>query len=270
MLALEGPDKQPRYKRYPVFLENANFETQLTEMIKGQKQRDVNNQLAQFEAIRFLQYLANQMERDRPLMESRLKSWVDDLIYQHPNYTEHSVEQFKAHLVEYIKKNKDKDSSNDFTLFQGSFPLVLASTKLKEIFNQVLNDSQNKKNYATKLTDIVNALYLSICSNIIVGGYILVQHSNNCSSELKISLADVLKAPEGINTEDTYWSLNLLKDYLKINTHAVLECGFFGGRSNFESNLSNLRDHYKKQFEAEAEAAAEAKKKQQATTSASM
>lgn len=219
----------PRYLTYPHFEKDKNFISYLQDIInehtlKGKKI------LKQFQAVRFLHSLVQQLDSDLNQIESAMKTLILFLKSKQPNLKEldsHTIESGVHECVESVN---------------------LQEKVCNLLYIPLIKDNLNHMDYEEFASKML-ACHLSRASYILYGGYLLLLQSKLVNENLKFCFDKSLGIDihSGMSIGDMKDCLGFFIDHLEGNQTRALNCEFFDGYSKMESLLLSFEKELKSQ-----------------------
>ncbi len=218
-----------RYLNYPHFATDKNFEPYLNEIIQEHSSRG-SDVIKQFKAISFIQSLARQVESSVVQNEEALTSWCSKLAKKHDDYSTLTVELIEQHLRENMEPGITREN-------------ILDLLDTPEIKNKILSLDHPQLLCALKKCNA------DLASHIMTGGYALLLQTKQINDKLAFYMEKALGlhqphsadevAPVFADT-DMLSGIAFLKQFLTNNPGTVLDCEFFGDRSQANTFIAQV------------------------------
>lgn len=229
--------KIPRYKKYPHFEKDVNFETYLQDIINVHKKRGIPV-LNQYKAINFIQSLAAKVDAECQLIDEELIKWSKVLEKEHVDFNLLTQKEIEKHIIANIKP--ESLGKKIINLMQ--IPFI--SENLVNLDHGSFLDSMKKCQADT-------ATYT------IFGGYALLLQSQGIE-QLKFCIyeaLDIIEDPNELTDKDMLVGINrFLKPFLTNNPDIELDCEFFGGRDKLDTHVKQTLETVAKKVQSEEKA----------------
>ena len=223
-MLLKDENQIPRFKKYPHFEQDPNFQFYLQNIIDEYKQVGLPI-LNQFKAINFVTSLAVKLNNEQREIEKALHAWSSILVKDHQDFSLLNREQIESHINAYVNPEPLRDKILDLfntdyiqkrlaSFAHGSFLLAMKSC------------------YATK------------ASYILTGGYALLLQTDAkppLSDKLTFCMNQALHIvdkPEEFDDTEKLRSIRYLKEYIEQNPDVELDCEFFAGKEPMNTQIS--------------------------------
>ena len=184
MLGVEGKS-ECRYLSYPHLKKDKNFKKHLEEMIAEHKKKALPL-LTQFNAIKFLVSLVENMENIHIKFQKCLDNWSLHLKNSHSDFSQLSFEEIILHLTVY--KEHAFDDTERQTLVE-----ILECMYTPYIMNKLDTKDKLASLNHNSFYEAISECYLLKEAYIVVGGYVLLLNSDQIDSNLRTELHKVLQ-----------------------------------------------------------------------------
>ncbi|MFS9440307.1 lpg1751 family Dot/Icm T4SS effector [Legionella pneumophila] len=210
--------KMPRYKSYPHFAADKNFETYLQEIIDEHKRRNPIV-LNQFKAINFIQSLVKQIEEEQ-----------------------HQIEEALTHLGKLLPKTCSDFKTISLELMEEQIKAQIESNVLQEKIIDLLYTGHIQENFSTMdCGSFIEAM--KNCNNSLaryraLGGYCLLLQNEGVKEQLRFCIHQALGVeinPNELTDKDMLDAIRLLKTYFEANPKVELNFDFFGGKGSMNT-----------------------------------
>ncbi|KTD78421.1 hypothetical protein [Legionella waltersii] len=219
MLATGGKET-PKYKSYPHFAQDRNFEEYLQDIIDEHKKKG-GDLLKEFQAIGFIESLALYLDEEQRRVVDDINKWSVLLKKEHPDFSKLN----QSLLLESLKKNVANSQS------QYDIANLLSTAQIQINFENFDH---------TTFVETMQALQISLASHRLLGGYCLLLQSKFVSKGLKGCIYQVLGIEENIKEltdKDILRSIKLLKQYIEFKPSLKINTEFFGGFDKFKTKV---------------------------------
>lgn len=213
MVVDKDEEKKPRYKTYPHFAADRNFETYLQDIIDEHKKRN-SSVLNQFKAIGFMQSLLKKMEQEHRQIKEALDSLSKLLQRNFSDFKTLNIELLEEQIKAHIKSEDLQENIVD----------LLYTRHIKSKFGELDHQSFIKE---------MNICSYSFASYKILGGFCLLLQHQGIKEQLRFCIYQALGL--GINSDeltdkDMLNGIRFLKKYFTDNPSVELNYDFFGGK----------------------------------------
>lgn len=219
-MLLKDEKQIPKFKKYPHFEKDVNFELYLQGIIDQHKLVGAPV-LNQFKGINFIKSLAVQMNNDQREIDEALQAWSNTLDKHAQNFNLLTHEYLESHISTHVIS-----------------PVLKG--RILGLFN---TDYIRTRLGALTLEDFLLAMkscHATKASYILTGGYSLLLRSESITT-LTFCINQALgieDEPELFDDKEKLRSIRFLKEYLKQNPVAVLDYEFFAGKEKMDTFIS--------------------------------
>lgn len=220
MQLIVGKDegKMPRYKSYPHFAADKNFETYLQEIIDEHKRRNPVV-LNQFKAINFIQSLVKQIEEEQRQIEEAL-----------------------THLGKFLPKTCSDFKTISLELMEEQIKAQIESNVLQEKIIDLLYTGHIQENFSTmdcgSFIEAMKNCNSSLARYRALGGYCLLLQNEGVKEQLRFCIHQALGVeinPNELTDKDMLDAIRLLKTYFEANPKVELNFDFFNGKGSMNT-----------------------------------
>ncbi|MDI1352886.1 MAG: type IV secretion protein Dot [bacterium] len=220
-----------RYKKYPHFNQDKNFQVYLQAIIDEQRKRDSqSNILGQFKAIHFLQSLLINLEIEQQKIEKALNTWLVRLKKDYPQSSELRIELVEQHLLIHIEEPLREKIAD-----------LLYTPYIKEKFASLDH---------TNLVMELNICHIQSINYILFGGYALIDVKNK-HENLLFCLHHALgveKKENELTHEDRMKGIEFLGNFIEETSDIELNVDYFGGLAHLKTEILQQQLNLKTQL----------------------
>ncbi|MCL9685778.1 type IV secretion protein Dot [Legionella maioricensis] len=223
-MQLKDVKQMPRFKKYHHFaVEDPNFEKNLDEIIEKYK-IIAAPLLKQFKAIDFIQSLAKKVADEHGQIEQALTEWNKVFVKEHMDFDSLNSEIIALHISKHISPVSLREKVLDLL-----YTPYIQSEMKKPINHKLFFEAMKKSNDDT-------------ASYEVFGGYALLLQSAGIEEQLRFCIDQALGGGEKPTDQNMLNGLKFLKQFIKENPSAILNCEFFGGKDKMDTQLAqNLK-----------------------------
>lgn len=214
-----------RYKSYPHFANDINFERHLQDIIDEHAGNEKNQLiLSEFRAVYFLQSLSKQIELERDKLEVVIKEWAEALESAHKDFNSIKSTDILQHIESNVAHEPTK-ARLKFMVQSESVNAHLATFNHKTFLERMIKCADTMASYQ------------------LVGAYFLLLNLKFVSDPLKCFMLTALEFDVKNNTisdADHYLGIKFLGGFIKNNPELNCNWSIFGSKGRFESKRKTL------------------------------
>lgn len=219
----------PRYMKYPHFANDVHFKQYLQDIIDTQTERG-SNILNQFQAIAFLQSLANKIALLQQNIEQDIKTWHKAVMKDYVNFSDFKVldeNTINATLTQHVASETSRNAI--FDLFYTPF------------IQDNLDTMNDHPGFLAKMKEG----YGHKCSYVLFGGYVLLlsQSFAFLDQNLQFSLQKALgleMSLDDLTEQDKLNGVKFLQQFIEVEPDMVLDYEFFATKEKMNTIIARV------------------------------
>ncbi|MFA6302538.1 MAG: hypothetical protein WC627_05325 [Legionella sp.] len=216
---------RPRYKSYPHFANDINFERHLQDIIDEHAHNKKNQLvLSEFKAVYFLQSFSKQIELERDKLEAVIKEWAEALESAHKDFN--SI--ISTDIIQHIDSNVANEP------MKARLKFMVQSENVRKHWATF-----NHKTFLERMIKCADTM----ASYQLFGAYSLLLNLELVSDPLKCFMLTALEYDLTNNTfsdADHYLGIKFLGGFIKNNPDFNGNWSIFGSKGRFESKIKTL------------------------------